>query len=162
MVGVREGHPGGVLGCVDMEEIPHPHPNMFSTEKRRLLFIYLPAFILVSLIASIAIDELAGENRVMDIVMSLGLNISAFAWCRMDSRERGYDLHRFFPFAIIIFGFLALLYYLFRSRGFRGGLIATGWLILYVVLCLAAVILVGLIIVTVLLLTGLVSSEALI
>lgn len=134
-------------------------PKKLSAEKRKLLLVYIPIFLLFSLIVTTVIDEVAGESRAMDVLLSIVMNIFAFAWCRIDSRERGYELHRLFPFAIIIFGFLALIYYLFRSRGFRGGLVSTLWLLLYAVLSLAAVMIVALIIVIFLMVTGLISPE---
>ena len=42
--------------------------------------------------------------------------------CRLDSRERGYPLSPRFPYAVVIFGTLSLIFYLFRSRGFARGL----------------------------------------
>lgn len=135
--------------------------EVFKSEKRWLLFVYIPIFVTVGSVIGIIFDNHKDFSRLVDVILTLGLNIFSFAWCRMDSRERGYELHRYFPFAVIIFGTFALLYYLFRSRGFRGGLISIGWLILYAVLVVvAASIIVG-VIVTALVLVGVVPSAIL-
>ncbi len=107
--------------------------KLFLTEKRWLLFVYVPIFVSVCTILGIIFEEHKGFSLLSDIALALGLNIFELMWCRMDSRERSYELHRHFTFAVVIFGVLALLYYLFRSREFRSGLISMAWLVLYVI-----------------------------
>jgi hypothetical protein len=144
------------------EEIPNREPRTpFFNEKRRLLFVYFPIFLLVTLPFALVLDENSGATRILDVVVTIGINIAAFAWCRVDSRQRGYELHKLFPFAIIVFGALALLYYLFRSRGFLRGLISIAWLLLYAVVCFGVVFIVVMIVVFALALGGILPPEIL-
>jgi hypothetical protein len=49
----------------------------------------------------------------------------AFAWYRMDSDGRAYKRSLLSSAAVIGVGIIALPYYLFRTRGFRRGALAT-------------------------------------
>ena len=133
----------------------------FLNEKRWLLFVYVPIFVSVCSILGIVFEEHKGFSLLVDIALALGLNIFELMWCRMDSRERGYELHRHFTFAVVIFGVLALLYYLFRSRDFREGLISIGWLVLYVIALLVVSSVVSGLVVMVFVVTGAVSPSIL-
>lgn len=128
-------------------------------EKRWLLFVYVPIFVVAIMLFGAIFEDHRGISRVVDVMGTLGLNILAFAWCRIDSRERGYKLHRYFSYAVVILGTLALLYYLFRSRGFRRGLVSTGWLVLYILLCLVAALIVATVILVVLAVIGVMPSK---
>ena len=114
-----------------------------SAEKRWILFLYVPVAFLVIIVLGVVFENDKTIASIFDIVATLALNVLAFAWCRVDADERGYELHRFFPFAMIIFGTLTLLYYIFRSRGFVGGLTSTGWLVLYTACCFVVSTLIG-------------------
>jgi len=48
-----------------------------------------------------------------------------FAWFWIDARNRGYRASIFLKFAMLCLTIVALPYYLFRSRGFAGGLKAS-------------------------------------
>ena len=133
--------------------------KLFLTEKRWLLFVYVPIFVCACSVLVIIFEEDKGFSLLIDLVLALGLNVFELMWCRMDGRERGYQLHRHFTFAVVIFGVLALLYYLFRSREFRGGLVSTGWLVLYVVALVVVSSLVSGLAIMVLILTGAVSPS---
>ncbi len=133
-------------------------PAAFVREKRLLLFVYIPTFLLVCLTAIMVLGEPAAG--VFDLAFSVGANFWAFAWVRIDSRQKGYKLHRLFPYAIIIFGFFALIYYLFRSRGLSSGFVALGFLVLYIVATLLVTGLVFLIIALTLLVVGILPSTS--
>jgi hypothetical protein len=102
-----------------------------SAEKRRLLFLYFPGLQLLFLICALTLQQYKSVAGLFDVLFAISGNVVIYAWCRIDARERNYELHRHFPFFVIIFGLLTLLYYLFRSRGFEDGLKATGLLIVY-------------------------------
>jgi hypothetical protein len=147
-----------------MEEIALPDEPLDTkprrtllTEKRWLLFVYVPVFTTIGLLGIEIVGDRKGLSDVFYWIAAIGLNISVFAWCKIDSRERGYKLHRFFPIVVIILGILVLLFYLFRSRGFRGGLISTGWLVLYAVSLDIVTAMIATIILIVLVLVGAVS-----
>ena len=133
-----------------------------SREKRWLLFLYFPGSLLVYFLFAIIFDHYQpGTGKGFDIVFGIVSNLMAFAWCRIDSRERGYELHRLFAYAIVFLGVLALIYYVFRSRGLLGGLAAVGWLLVYVSCTYIVVLLISVFVFIVLIATGVVSSEIL-
>lgn len=142
-----------------------PSPGLLgsvSREKRWLLFLYFPVLLLVYFVLAIILDHYQpGTGRAFDIVFGIASNIMAFAWCRIDSRERGYELHRLFAYAIVILGVAALIYYVFRSRGFSGGLSAVGWLVAYLSCVYILVLLISVVIFIALIATGLVSPNIL-
>jgi len=142
------------------DEPPETVPNkQFFNQKRRLLFIYIPIFASVGFLAALGFEDSKGTSRLIDLLLTLGLNYAAYVWIRIDSEESGYELHYVFAFAVIILGLLALLYYLFRSRGFRGGLISTGWFLLYAATCFVATIILSLVISIALVLVGILPPE---
>ena len=128
---------------------PAPKPTFFgsiSTEKRWLLFVVLPISMLVYVLLIPLVDASAGAAKLVDIVFIILENLAVFIWCGLDSRERGYKLHRLFGFAVIFLGLVALVYYLFRSRGLRGGFVSFGWLLVYIIGCYVVVLFAALVI----------------
>ena len=136
-----------------------PARSKMSTEKRWILFVFVPLVWVLFLVLGMFFGKDAGASRIIDLVGSVALNILTFAWCLTDSNERGYTLHRHFPIATIIFGFFALIYYLFRSRGFNGGLISTAWFVLYLIGSIITSGFVALVILLGLVFTGIVSAD---
>lgn len=61
-------------------------------------------------------------STALAVAVTLGYGIAILAWCRFDSRERGYPLSPRFAYAVVNFGTFSLIFYLFRSRGFARGL----------------------------------------
>jgi heme/copper-type cytochrome/quinol oxidase subunit 4 len=150
-----------------MEQILDPNSSQlkkrgaFLTEKRWLLFVWVPLFTIAFEMVGMIMPQKSDLSTLISLFLAIGLNVAAFAWCRMDSRERRYELHRFFPFAVIIFGWLALIYYLFRSRGARGGLISTAWFALYAILLFLGAIIVDTILLTALMVFGIIPPQLL-
>ena len=58
-----------------------------------------------------------------------------FAWYRLDATEIGYKRTRSLNVGVVALGVLALPYYFFRSRGAKGGAIATLAMLLLFVAC---------------------------
>jgi hypothetical protein len=125
--------------------------------KRTVLFVYFPLFALVVMGVSVFLDE--KSVRGLDLIFAVGGNIAAFAWIRADSEDRGYKLHRLFPFAVVIFGTLALIYYLFRSRDFVAAMSSIGWLLLYCICLFLALMIVLAILMTIAFITGIVPMD---
>lgn len=128
-------------------------------EKRWLLFAYVPVFTFVALSLGLSFGGHKGFERLFDIVLTLGLNVCAFVWCKIDSTERKYQMGRLFSYAIVIFGTLALIYYLFRSRGFVDGVTSVGWLVLYIVVMMVTTGILSLALTLLLILIGIVSPN---
>jgi hypothetical protein len=74
-----------------------------------------------------ASDKMAGILRISATLLATGL---VFGWYLVDSNRRGYPRTPLLSIAVVAVAFVAIPYYLFRSRGFKGGAIATGWAIL--------------------------------
>lgn len=134
-----------------------PSTLVEGRQKRLLLFVYFPIVLLVFLIAATLISE--KFVRGIDVLFAIAANIAAFAWIRIDSRERRYPLHRLFPYAVVIFGTLALFYYIFRSRGFVDGMSAMGWLVFYLVCLVLACAVLMLVVLLTLALSGVLAIE---
>nr|WP_165583075.1 energy transducer TonB [Dyella soli] len=69
----------------------------------------------------------------MDLLYALMVSLLLFVWYRVDSSERNFRRTYGLNVAMVAFSFMALIYYLFRSRGGRSGARATfvvvlGWL----------------------------------
>ncbi|UHQ18775.1 hypothetical protein LVB87_11340 [Lysobacter sp. KIS68-7] len=63
------------------------------------------------------------------IVATIACLLLLFAWYRIDAEQRGYRRSRLLDIGVILLAIVALPYYFFRSRGAKGGLLATGALI---------------------------------
>jgi len=70
------------------------------------------------------------------VYMVLGL-LLLFAWYRLDADQRGYRRSPFLNVGVILFAIVALPYYFFRSRGAKGGFLATGAFLGAYVVCSA-------------------------
>jgi len=68
-----------------------------------------------------------------DIAFSFVGLAFVFAWYRIDARERSYPHSIGLNIAIVAVTIVAFPYYLFRSRGFRRGLIALGGAVVFCV-----------------------------
>jgi len=70
--------------------------------------------------------------------------VGIFSWYVCDSNSRGFPRSRWLNVGVILLSLLALPYYLFASRGTKGGFVALGKCLAFVVLLLAASMLGGL------------------
>ena len=93
----------------------------YKRPKHQLIAAAVAGQFLYFVLAAIAVRNVYVSN-VLAIVFTFGYGLAILAWCRLDSRERGYALSPRFPYAVVIFGTLSLIFYLFRSRGFDGGM----------------------------------------
>lgn len=61
-----------------LNELQAPEPRKpFMTEKRWVLFVYIPVFLIVFSTIGILIDDNKGFGRIADLVTGIGLNIFA-------------------------------------------------------------------------------------
>jgi hypothetical protein len=75
----------------------------------------------------------------------VGYVVALILWIHADARERNIPLSAGFRLAVIFLGLFTLTYYLFRSRGFKGGFISIGWLLLYFIALLVLSIIVNIV-----------------
>jgi hypothetical protein len=110
--------------------IKRPGHEAPLTGKRKILFVYIPLVAFASMMAGIVIrdDQIA---YIANLILAIVMNVLALMWAKIDAEERRYELSYYFTYAVVLFGVFAIIYYLFRSRGARDGLISTGWMILY-------------------------------
>ena len=107
-------------------EVIDRSPDGVADDKRKAII----AFILVFFADTIARWVIGLGNQPAEVILALftliGTSLAVLFWCKADARYRNFETGKFFPLAIIILGFLALLWYLFRARGVGGGLTAAG------------------------------------
>ena len=79
--------------------------------------------VLGSAIAQWAFIYVRNAYELITIFTAIGFTVGVLIWCHIDARERGITLGQGFRIAVILLMPIALTYYLFRSRGFAGGLL---------------------------------------
>jgi hypothetical protein len=121
----------------------HETPRLAS--KQRILFLYIPVVWFASGMSAILLFD-SEFGGFVSFMLGFGVNVLALIWTKRDAEERSYPLSQAFPIAVVIFGVFAIIYYLFRSRGARDGLVSTGWLLLYVVATAVALMIISLIV----------------
>jgi len=103
-------------------------PN-YSRNKKIVIIIWA-----VLMIVTAPAPEIFGENSSIAVasfyLTAIGSNFLVFAWCHYDSLERNQTLGIGWRVLIIFLGIFALLIYLYKSRGFKQGLISIGWTLL--------------------------------
>jgi len=81
------------------------------------------------------LDPLFGNSAYYDyfnVVLALvGLSL-IFAWYYYDSEQRQYRRSLGLNIVIVGLGIVGIPYYLFRSRGAKGGAVAVGYLLLFI------------------------------
>jgi hypothetical protein len=104
----------------------------------------------VTLIISAIAPQIFGENSSVDVALYyisvIGTNFLVFAWTHYDSLERNQPLGVGWRFLIIFFSLFALLVYLFKTRGFKQGIKAIGWLLLIILIMTIGTILASIIV----------------
>src|SRR5947209_20407562 len=108
--------------------LKRPGHNSSSTEKRQILFIYIPVLTFVSLL----VDMMLGTNQIVsvfDLAAGIALNFLGLMWARIDAGDRRYELSRYYTVSVVLLGVFAIIYYLFCSRGFEKDLAATGLMV---------------------------------
>jgi hypothetical protein len=70
--------------------------------------------------------EEAGNYRIVNVITFTCIAILVLAWCQFDSLERRQRLYPWLRLMIVVFGVFALFIYLFKSRGLKQGMRASG------------------------------------
>jgi len=66
------------------------------------------------------------NHGIVRIVSFICIAILVLAWCQFDSLERRQRLYPWLRLVIVVFGVFALFIYLFKSRGLKKGMRASG------------------------------------
>ena len=106
-------------------------------DARHTILLQLVVFSVVTMLLTIGFERNLYVSSILTVINVLGWNIGILAWCRADSKTRHYALHRKFPLFVVLFGTIAFVYYVFRSRGFWAGLSTLGYSALFVLFATA-------------------------
>jgi hypothetical protein len=107
-------------------------PDFYRREKI-IVLIGLILYWFVITLAQVLIAPTGTAWGAMFFLTSIGWGFGILYWCMADSRERGEELSGAAKIAIVVFAIFALIWYLFHTRGGKGGFKALGWLLLYAV-----------------------------
>jgi hypothetical protein len=111
------------MGAMDeMERVRSPYT---VSNKRDVLF----AALVWNVVATIAVWISTGDGPVyagVAIFQTVGNSVATLVWCHIDAVEHGVTLGPGFRLLILLFGPLIFFYYMPKSRGFKGGVIAIG------------------------------------
>ncbi len=99
--------------------------SIILKSKTHILLLAIVLLILNNGLAGF-LPQTSVSQQVSAVLFAIAFNVLTVFWCIYDSRERGEVPGRYFTFSVIIFGTLALFYYLFKTRGFKLGLVAIG------------------------------------
>jgi hypothetical protein len=67
------------------------------------------------------------------LITTMAYGVAILWWCLVDARERNIPMGLGLRVVIVLFGIIALVYYLFKSRGMRQGFISTGYTFLLLI-----------------------------
>ncbi len=100
-------------------------PSSFSQSKRKVL---LAAGLYAAILGPLMVLSIeTGDNfRIVRFVSLICISLLVLAWCYFDSLERRQPLYPRLRLVILIFGVFALFIYLFKSRGLKQGMRASG------------------------------------
>ena len=104
-----------------------------NKRQKILVLIGISLFWFLSTLVSVVIAPSGPVSVVILVLTSIGWGFGILLWCRIDANERGYELSSGEKIGIVLLGALALIWYLFHTRGAKGGFKSLGWLLLYVV-----------------------------
>ena len=111
-----------------------PESPFSARRSKYALLTWVFAATVVSLMVSIAFPTNIYVANTITFVLIFVYGLGIYSWCKIDSKERGRHLTKWFPYLVILFGTLTLVCYFFRSRGLLGGIKA---LLLFLSLVLA-------------------------
>lgn len=120
-----------------MEEFAEP-VSPHERAKRGILIGMLGLTVLSTIGLWLATDNelLIG---VVTMIGAIGYSIGTLLWCQVDSVEHEIPLSTGIRIAIILIAFIAVPYYLFKSRGAREGAISLGFaFVFYLLIILVA------------------------
>ena len=106
-----------------------------SNQTKNKQFAILGALLVFTLsnFAFVWFENNASLEPIISIASVIGLGFCILLWCKLDSIERNQSLSAVFRVCLVLFGIFALVVYLFKTRGFKGGLIAFGYFLIIVI-----------------------------
>ena len=107
-------------------------PPAYTASKKRDVLIGALVWNAVGTIATWIATGAGPVYEGVAIVQAVGNAVATLLWCHIDAAEHDIKLGPGFRLLVIFLSPLALIYYLFRSRGFRQGLVAIARAIAFV------------------------------
>ncbi|MEO6392539.1 MAG: hypothetical protein ABIP75_11850 [Pyrinomonadaceae bacterium] len=101
----------------------------YQQSKRNVLIAVAVLSVAIAPVAQL-VGQDPGSERLLNIISVFGYGILMFAWCYYDGLERNRPLTPRFRLLIVVLGTPVLFFHLFRTRGFRPGLKASGLAVL--------------------------------
>lgn len=126
-------------------ETTEPNVEGNPAHSKTLCLIMMFAVAVIDTVSAVLQPEVTPLSNLLHLSGGIMLNILLFAWCYYDAREKRFSLGAGWKIAIVLLGVLALIPYLFSSRGFLGGLKAVGLAIVLAITMLFAVTMIGVI-----------------
>ena len=117
-----------------MMEATHSRPRW---RPKRTVLIASAIFATVIGPALLSLEDNTPQLRMVKWVGLICTSLLVLAWCYFDSVERRAPFYPWLRVVILFFGLFALFIYLFKSRGFSGGLRAAGRAVLWCIGLLA-------------------------
>lgn len=96
-----------------------------------VVLIGLTLFWFISSVINIMAAASGGENPLIFLLSTVGWGVGILFWCKIDAEQRGEQLSTILQIALVGFAIFALIYYLFKTRGGRGGVRSIGWMLIY-------------------------------
>lgn len=112
-----------------MENFDPTSSSDYRNKKRNVIFGAVIFNILTNIVA-LRYESNSSVEQILLFVSMLGTGFCILLWCSLDTAERNEKLGAGFRFLLVLFGIFALIVYLFKSRGFKRGLTAFGYLLL--------------------------------
>jgi len=124
--------------AMDTETLPL---QIYKANNKRNVLLAMLGLVVLSTIAEWALIYVNNALQLIFILTAVGYTVAVLIWCNIDARERGITLGSGFRIAVILIMPVALIYYLFRSRGLTGGLLGILYAVgFYILMALTAVI----------------------
>lgn len=98
-----------------------------------MVLVGLNLFWFVSSLVNVVLQPSGVAGSLIFLGSALCWGVGIFLWCRIDGKERGDPLTASENVAIVMFGLLALIWYLFKTRGAKGGFKALVWTLVYAI-----------------------------
>ena len=112
-----------------MENFDSNSSSDYRKNKRNVIIGAVIFNILINVV-SLRFEGNSSVEQILTFISVIGTGFCILLWCNLDSGERDEKLGTNFRFLLVLFGVFALIVYLFKSRGFKRGLIAVGYLLL--------------------------------
>ncbi len=112
-----------------MENFDATSSSDYRKNKRNVI-IGAIIFNILTNIVSLRYEGSSSVEQILVFVSMVGTGFCILLWCNLDSAERSEKLGSGFRFLLVLFGVFALTFYFFKSRGFKRGSIAIGYLLI--------------------------------